>query len=787
MSSGTEKESAPYMDPNLPIDERVADLLSRMNIDEKIAQLGAVEPNEGLTFPEELFKERTKDGTGQLTRIAGASTLGPKDSAEMANRLQKHLIENTRLGIPAMVHEECCSGFMACGATCFPQIIGVASAWTPELVEEMASVFRVQMRAVGAHEGLSPVIDIARDPRWGRTEETFGEDPCMVSTMGVAYIKGLQGTDLREGIAATAKHYVGYGLSAGGMNWAPVFLPERELREVYMTPFEAAVKEGKLATLMNAYHELDGIPCGGSKRLLTDILRGEWGFDGIVVSDYHTIPMLDHYHHVAVDRADAARIALEAGLDVELPHTSCYGQPLREALEKGKITESMIDKSVGRILRLKFLLGLFENPLVDAEEADGFFETLEQRSLARKMAQKSMVLLKNDKDLLPLKKDMSSIAVIGPNADDVRNMMGDYHHPAHIELITQVGGVSGADEAPETARPEPEGDSVSIIGVLEGIRRRVSPDTIVRYAKGCEVTGDSRDGFAEAVEIAEKSDVAILVVGGKSGLSLGCTSGEFRDRADIGLPGVQEDLVRAVCETGTPVVVVLVNGRPLSIPWIAEHAPAILEAWLPGEEGGAAVADVLFGDHNPGGKLPVTIPRMAGQIPIFYNHKPSGSRSVIYGDYVSTSRTPLFAFGHGLSYTRFEFGNLRIEPKQAEEGGRVRISVDVRNVGDRTGDEVVQLYVRDLHARVTRPVKELKGFKRITLEPGEKKTVMFTLFVNQLGFYNERMEFVVEPGAIEVMIGGASDDIRLSGEFEIGGKTTDIAEAKVFFGAVEVT
>ena len=783
MSSGTEKESAPYMDPNLPIDERVADLLSRMTVDEKIAQLGAVEPIEALTFPEELFKERTKDGTGQLTRIAGASTLGPKASAEMANRLQKHLVENTRLGIPAMVHEECCSGYMACGATCFPQIIGVASAWTPELVEEMASVFRVQMRAVGTHEGLSPVIDIARDPRWGRTEETFGEDPYMVSRMGVAYIKGLQGPDLKEGIAATAKHYVGYGLSAGGMNWAPVFLPERELREVYMTPFEAAVKEGKLATLMNAYHELDGIPCGGSKWLLTDILRGEWGFDGIVVSDYHTIPMLDHYHHVAVDRADAARIALEAGLDVELPHTSCYGKPLRAAVEDGAVSEDLIDETVARVLKMKFRLGIFEKPYVDADAAEVVFDTPQQRTLALEIARKSMVLLKNKDNLLPLSKDLSSIAVIGPNADDARNMVGDYSHFSQIELAAQVAATALTSNAEKL----PEGKPVPVMTVLDGIKQKISAATKVSYAKGCDVMGDSRDGFTEAVEAAKKADLAIVVVGDKSGLSLDCTSGEFRDRAHITLPGVQEDLVRAVCETGTPVVVVLVNGRPTSMPWIAENAPAILEAWLPGEEGGSAVADVLFGDYNPGGKLPITIPRATGQIPIFYNRKPSGSRSFLYGDYVDTSFTPLFAFGHGLSYTQFEFDNLRIESSDAKIGGSARISVDVENTGDREGDEVVQLYVHDAAAKITRPVMELKGFKRLTLAPGEKKTVTFTLFVNQLGFYNENMDFVVEPGAIEIMIGAASDDIRMSGQFDIAGEAADISDSKKFFGTAEIS
>jgi len=783
VSSGTEKESAPYLDPNLPIDERVADLLSRMTIDEKIAQLGSIEPIENLTFPEDLFKERTKHGIGQISRIGGHCMLGPTGIAELANRIQKLLIENTRLGIPAIIHEECCSGHMARGSTCFPQIIGVASTWSPELVERMASVLRTQMRAVGAHQGLSPVLDIARDPRWGRTEETFGEDPYLTSTMGVSYIKSLQGADLKDGVAATPKHFVGYSISAGGLNWAPVFLPQRELREVFMLPFEAAVKEARAASLMNAYHELDGIPCGCSKQLLMDTLRGEWGFDGIVSSDYHTVIMLMQYHHVATDRAEAAKMALEAGLDVELPHTSCYGKPLRAAIQDGAVSEKLIDETVARVLKMKFRMGLFEKPFVDAKKAAEAFETPQQRALAGEIAVKSMVLLKNKDDLLPLKKDLSSIAVIGPNADDVRNMVGDYSHHAHVELVMQAASSS---ETPGSEKLR-EDEGVPIVSVLEGIKNTVSSSTVIHYAKGCDVLGDSHEGFAEAVEAAKNADVAIVVVGDKSGLGLDCTSGEFRDRADVGLPGVQQELVEAVYATGTPAVVVLVNGRPASIPWIAEHVPGVLEAWLPGEEGGNAVASVLFGDCNPGGKLPVTIPRTTGQIPIFYNHKPSGSRSVIYGDYVDSSCTPLFAFGHGLSYTQFAFDNLRIEPSHVEVGGSARISVDIKNAGDREGDEVVQLYVHDAEAKITRPVKELKGFKRITLAPGETRTVTFTLFVNQLGFYNENMDFVVEPGTIEVMVGAASDDIRLSGQFEIVGKATDINDSKVFFSMAEVT
>lgn len=784
----TKETKAMYLDPAQPTEQRVSDLLSRMTLDEKLAQLSGVWVYEllaDMTFSDEKATGIIGKGIGQITRVGGASNLGPAASAELTNGIQAFLVENTRLGIPAMVHEECCSGYMAKGATCFPQIIGLASTWEPELAEEMTFVIRTQMKSVGAHQGLAPVLDVTRDPRWGRVEETFGEDPYLVSRMGTSYVKGLQGPDLQQGIIATGKHFVGYGMSEGGLNWAPVHLPPRELHQVFIAPFEAAIKEAGLASIMNAYQELDGIPCGSSKELLTEILRNQLGFDGIVVSDYMTINMLATYHHVAKDKGEAAGLALEAGIDIELPSTDCYGQPLRQAIESGTVSESLVDEAVRRVLKMKFLLGLFENPYVAVERVSEVFDTPEQRRLARQIAQKSIVLLKNEGDLLPLKKDLSSIAVIGPNADSIRNMLGDYAYPAHIELLEFMQS-SQVLETPKPGKMELGDIYVPMRSVLEGIKDRVSPQTRLYYAKGCDLTDASTGGFAEAVEIARRAEVAVLVMGGKSGLTPDCTCGEFRDRADIGLPGVQEGLVRAIYETGTPVVVVLIDGRPCAIPWIAEHLPAIVEAWLPGEEGGEAVADVLFGDYNPGGKLPITFPRTVGQIPIFYNHKPSGGRSFPYGDYISLSARPLFPFGHGLSYTRFVFDNLQIAPNQVGSEGKVSISVEVKNVGEREGDEVVQLYLHDVLSSITRPVKELKGFKRITLQPGEKKTVTFTLVVSQLGLYNQDMAFVVEPGAVEVMVGSSSEDIRLTGKFDIVGKTTRVSAARTFFSAVEV-
>ena len=781
-------KSALYQNAACPIPDRVKALLTHMTLQEKVAQLGSAwvfELQEGQAFSEAKASSALGNGIGQITRIGGGSTLDPRASAEMANAIQSYLVNRTRLGIPAIVHEECCSGYLALGATCFPQIIGLASTWTPELAEAMTSVIRTQMRAVGAHQGLAPVLDVARDPRWGRVEETFGEDPTLASQMGIAYVRGLQGPDSHKGIMSTGKHFVSHAMSEGGMNCTPVHLGPREVRDVFLMPFEAVIREADLASIMNAYSEMDGEVVAASRAIMTDLLRGELGFTGLVVSDYEAIRMLNDFHCVAPNLAEAARLALCAGIDVELPTTKCYGRPLLEALQSGRIDEALVDTAVSRILQKKFELGLFENPYVDVEQVLAVYDTPEQRSLARQIAQQSIVLLKNEGGLLPLKKATGTLAVIGPNANEARNLLGDYSHPAHIEHLLhanpELAVTLGYDpNAGRLAR-----GSVVIPTVLDAIARKVSPETRVLFARGCEVNSSNRAGFDEAVQVAQKADAVILVMGDKSGLTLDCTSGEFRDRADLGLPGVQEELVRAIAATGKPVVVVLVNGRPLAIPWIAQHIPAVVEAWLPGEEGGPAIADILFGDANPGGKLPMTFPRTVGQIPIFYNHKPSGGRSHWQGDYVSLSAAPLFPFGHGLSYTRFEFSNLCIDPPRVEVGS-VRISLDIKNIGERTGDEVVQLYVRDEFASVPRPVKELKGFKRIKLDPGETRSVVFDLSVDQLAFYDQDMHLVVEPGTIHVMVGSSSEDIRLSGSFEILGSQKRCVPARIFTCPVEV-
>jgi beta-glucosidase len=770
------------------IETRASELLAQMTLDEKLAQLGGMWVTEMLDDNRmfDISKAQTEiaGGIGHISRISAAAMLGPTENAALANTIQRYLIEQTRLGIPAIVHEECCAGYMALGATSFPQAIGLASTWDPGLVSEMVKVIRKQMRAAGAHQGLAPVLDVVRDPRWGRVEETFGEDPYLVSRLGVSYITALQGGDLRTGIVATGKHFAGYGWSEGGRNWGPARIPERELREIVLTPFLAAIQEARLASMMNAYNEVDGVPCGASTELMVDLLRDEMGFDGVVVSDYFTLNALMKYHRVAADEQEAARLGIEAGIDVELPKWNYYREPLRQAVESGAVDMGLIDESVARVLRMKIALGLFENPYVDEDKAAEVFNTPEQRALSQQIAEKSIVLLKND-DLLPLSPDLKSIAVIGPSADSIRVLLGDYHYPVHMEgLFVGDTNVDAPNPLQDIGKMDIRAHFPPSTSVLTGIRAVVSSDTQIHYARGCDITGSDTSGFDEAVAVARQAQVAVVVVGGRSGLTQRSTSGEAADRADIGLPGVQQQLVEAVQATGTPVVVVLLHGCPYSISWIAENVPAVVDAWIPAQEGGMAVANVLFGKVNPGGKLPMSFPRSSGQIPIYYNHKPSGCRSHWHGDYVDLSASPLFPFGHGLSYTRFEYSNFRIAPDQVTPTGSVTIGIDIENTGSRAGDEVVQLYFCDRVGSVTRPMSELKGFKRITLQPAEKRTVLFSVPVALLGFYDRQMDFVVEPGQVDVMIGSSSADIRASGSFEINGQTTRVEQ--IFASKVEV-
>lgn len=770
------------LDQTKSVDEQVRYLLDQMTVEEKIAQLVGVWVtallDEQRRFVEAKADAALANGAGHITRISAGSYLPPLESARLANRIQKHLIENTRLGIPAIVHEESCAGFMTRGATSFPQAIGLAATWEPELIEKMAGVIREQMRAVGAHLTLAPVLDVVRDARWGRVEETFGEDPFLITNIGLAYVKGIQTDDLRNGIVATGKHFAAHGIPEGGRNWAPVAVNGRELREIFLTPFKAAIREGNIAAMMNAYHEWDGIPCGCSREIMVDILRNELGFDGVVVSDYFTLRTLVDYHHVAQDKAEAARMGLEVGIDIELPDADCYGEPLRQALERGDVSVDLIDVSAGRILKQKIELGLFDNPYVDEGRVLEVFSQPEHVELSRQLAQKSMVLLKNE-GLLPLSKSLNKIAVIGPIADSIRYLQGDYHYPAHMtHIFEQTLSVNAPmpQQGRFTAAFSWDDHFPPTTTVLDAIKNAVGEQTQVRYAQGCDILTDDTSGFDDAIAAAADADVAVLVLGDKSGLGRGSTVGESNDSATLELPGVQQALLEAVHATGTPVVLVCVTGRPYAITWAAAHVPAVLEAWLPAQEGGNAIADVLFGDVNPAGKLPMSMPRSVGQLPIYYNHKPSGGRSNWHTDYTDMSVKPLYAFGHGLSYTQFEYSGLTLSQTQAAAGDVLAIHVQVQNVGSRAGEEVVQLYLSDPVASVTRPVKMLKGFKRIRLAPGEQATLCFELDVRHLAFYDQHMSYTVERGQINVMVGSSSDDIRQTATFEITDTSTSVEQ-----------
>jgi beta-glucosidase len=774
---------AAYRDPARGVDERVADLLARMTVDEKIAQLGSAwvfQLADAGGLRQSSAAELLADGIGQVTRISGATDLTGEEAARLANDIQRFLVERTRLGIPAIVHEEICSGLMARDATAFPQAIGVASTWRPDLAHAMASSVRRLMRSRGAHQGLSPVLDVCRDPRWGRTEETFGEDPYLVARMGTAFVRGLQGDDLREGVVATAKHFVGYGASEGGLNWAPAHIAPRELREVYLHPFEAAVRGAGLRSVMNAYHELDGVPCAVDPTLLTAVLRDEWGFTGVVVSDYFAVRQVVAYHHLTADAGTAAALALRAGLDVELPSTDCYGAPLREALADGRLTTTELDTAVRRVLRAKFELGLFERAYVDVVDVVRISDTGADRELARQLAAQSLVLLRND-GVLPL--TTAAVAVIGPNADEARHLLGDYSYEAHIEALREMSQVGRnifdlplRDGLPMVDAPSGPDTAT----VLAALRARLGPG--LSFARGCDVAGGDRGGFDAAVAAATAADVAVLVVGDRAGLADDCTSGESRDRSSLDLPGVQEDLVRAVVATGTPVVLVIVGGRPAGSAWVHEHCAAVLMAWLPGQEGAAAIADALVGQTSPGGKLPISYPRSAGQIPVYYGHKASGGRSQWKGDYVDGPVGPLYPFGHGLSYTTFAVAGAVDADELAAEGS-VLVRATVTNTGDRAGDEVVQLYVRRRMARLTRPVLELKNFLRVHLEPGQARTVVFELPAAQVGYHDLDLSYVVGEGPLEILVGPNSRDAVLIGRVNLVAGTDGAPVAKAFDGA----
>jgi beta-glucosidase len=650
------------------------------------------------------------------------------------------------LKIPLIEVEEGTHGLMCTGSTIFPEGLALGSTWNMDLISEIYTVAAQEARARGIHEMFTLVIEPNRDPRLGRNQEGYSEDPYLCSRIAESIVGALQGDDISapNRVITGFCHYPGQSQPVSGLERGAMEISERALREVFLPSWVAGIKKGGALGVMATYPAIDGVPVHSSDKILTKILREELGFKGLVLSEGGGISTLI-YEGVAATQKEAGALALKAGVDVGISYEEAYMRSMIENVCEGKVSMETIDRSVRRILRIKFLLGLFENPFVDPDHAVRVSHTEEHQHLALQTAREGIVLLKNEHNLLPLDKNLKSIAVIGPNADHVRNQLGDYTP----NVIVQ-----------------------DIVTVLEGIKNKVSAKTRVTYVKGCDVVGSDHDTIAEAVKAARKAEVAIVVLGENEWQTPDRkgTDGEGYDIASLDLTGLQEDLAKAVYETGTPTVVILINGRPLSIRWIAEHVPAILEPWICGEQGGNAVADVLFGDYNPSGRLPVTIPRHVGQLPAYYNCKPSKAYWINRGwgkPYADMSAQPLFPFGYGLSYTEFEYSNLVITPGQIGSSGDVQISLDVKNAGNRQGNEVVQLYIHDVISTVTTPVKQLRGFRKILLKPGEKKTVTFKLTSEDISLLDRNLQPVVEPGMFDVMIGSSSEDIRLKGSFEV--------------------
>jgi beta-glucosidase len=753
-----------YRNPALPTARRVEDLLGRMTLEEKVAQMLCLwNGKRQITDAQGRFDPSRapqwfKVGIGRIERPSDGH--GARAEAEFTNAIQRWVKEHTRLGIPVLFHEEALHGLMAPEATSFPQAIALASTWNPDLVERAFAAVAQEVRARGAQQVLAPVVDVARDARWGRFEETFGEDPYLVSQMGLAAVRGFQGggrTIPAGRVIATLKHMTGHGQPESGTKVGPASLGERTLRDVFFPPFEVAVKQGHARSLMPSYNEIDGIPSHANRWMLHDVLRGEWGFDGVIVSDWQAISQLAGRHRVAKDWPDAAWQALAATVDVELPDPEAYPS-LVEQVKQGKVPQAAIDDAVRRLLREKFELDLFEDPYVDPARADQVSGAEATRPLALEAARQAIALLQNRGNLLPLQAEKTRrVAVIGPHAAEV--MLGGYagvprHSVSILEGIRKrlgagatVGhaeGVRLTEDSVFTSGPQP------LVGGTRS-RARASADRVVLADPA-----SNRRRIAEAVELARASDVAVVVVGDNEQTAREAyAENHLGDRTELRLVGQQEELVRAVLDTGKPTVLVLINGRPPAIPELAERVPAILEGWYLGQEGGTAVAEVLFGDVNPGGKLPASFPRNVGQLPVFYNRKPTARRG-----YVFESARPLYPFGHGLSYTTFAYSAPTVSPARIPPDGRATVSVEVTNTGMRAGDEVVQLYVHAEVSRATRPVMELKGLRRITLGPGERRTVTFEVGPEQLVYHGPDMKRVVEPGRYQVMVGGSSDAVK---------------------------
>jgi|BioPla2DNA2_1021312.scaffolds.fasta_scaffold02552_11 beta-glucosidase len=787
---------------------RVNDLLRKMSLRQKIVQLQCLfsvfirrsNPN---------FNEIMPDGIGEIA--FGYQLDSPEKSAEFIERLQRYLVEETELGIPAIIHTEAISGGIISEMTQFPSPIGLGATWDPDGVQKMAELIRRQVIAVGIRRVLSPVVDVARDPRWGRMGETFGEDPVLCSQMAVAYVRGMQGERLSEGVLSCAKHFIGYSMGEGGLNQSRNPITPRELREVYAKPFQAVITEAGIGSIMAQYGAIDGEMVIGSKPLLDNLLRKEMKFRGTVVSDYMAINRMVAMK-VAENIGKAGIMAIKAGLDQEFPVPAGFKtQLLIDAVEKGELDEEIINRSVKRVLRQKFQLGLFENPYPRRNDIKKYYYNTDNDRMSFELAQKSLVLLKND-GILPLKKNIKSIAVIGPHSDSLRLMFGGYTYPAVLDMILEVNVIAeGMEEYVSYSKIEKKapdtypGSNITVENpmvesmlrsmfeksqtILQAIRNTCK-NAKIYHARGCDYAGSDRSGFKQAVEAVKAADVAILAIGGKLGWAQSSTMGENLDSMNIGLPGVQEDLAREVLAAGKPTVVLHLSGRPLNSEFITENCNALLECWSPSVWGGQAIASALFGDFNPSGKLPVTVARNAGQIPIYYNHVNGVSyhnKSIFKQEnmYVDGPEKPLFYFGQGLSYTRFEYSNLRLD-KEVRSDGKLTVSVDVRNAGRKDGAEVVQLYIADELSSMLRPNKELAGFKRVELKAGETKTVVFTVRVSQFAFLDISMKWKVEAGDMTVMIGSSSEDIRLRDTFRIIGSAYVDASKRGFYADTRI-
>lgn len=749
---------------------RVDHLIEQMTVAEKVAQLGSFWAQDGAAegdvapmsheFSQRAptFDEAIADGLGQLTRTWGTTPLAVADGIATMRERQRRVIAASRFGIPAIAHEECLTGFTAWGATVYPTSLAWGATFHPELVEEMARAIGEDMASVGVHQALSPVLDVVHDYRWGRVEETIGEDPYLVGTVGAAYVRGLEGA----GIVATLKHFAGYSASVAALNHGPVRMGPRHLRDVVLVPFEMAIRLGGARSVMNSYTDVDGVPCAGDRRLLTGLLRDEWGFTGTVVSDYFAVGFLQTAHRVAETRTDAAALALAAGLDVELPATDAFAG-LTDAVASGAVSMEVLDRAVRRVLEQKAELGLLEpgwTPRLD-DPAAVDLDSPRNRAIARRLAEESIVLVTND-GTLPLAPS-TRVAVIGPVAADGLTMMGCYAFPNHV--LKHHPGVPAGMELPTIA------DAVA----AEFAR--------ATFAQGCTIDGEDATGIDAAVSAASEADVAIVTVGDIAGLFGTGTSGEGNDAADLRLPGVQQQLVERVLDAGTPVVLVVSSGRPYALGGLAERCAAVVQAFFPGEEGAGAVAGVLSGRVNPAGRLPVGIPRVSGAQPWTYLVPPLGRRNP-----GNTSLDPemMFPFGHGLSYTRYEVSGLALSAEEIASDGTLEIAATVTNAGDRAGVHVVQLYLRDEVAQVTTPVKRLVGYARVALEPGESRRVTFALHADRTSFTGVDLRRIVEPGWFTVWVGHSSEDLPLSARFRIGGAIREVGAARELLTPVTV-